>query len=179
MLIQIKKGAQFLAMPISVVFLNPIFHLAFLLAQGRHTQPGEAKTLENQKSRWKPMLPKALLTLTHCRGWGCLPNPCRNRAEVCRDSRYQDLPGCRAGLMPDSLGAVLAPPLWVRSQQLPSGGCSHSTEDPGCVFAPACIHRPRSTKAIRSAWVKSNCLDRQSHCLACFYVVTPEGSKTE
>lgn len=51
MLIQIKKGAQFLAMPISVVFLNPIFHLAFLLAQGRHTQPGEAKTLENQKSR--------------------------------------------------------------------------------------------------------------------------------
>lgn len=179
MLIHIKKGAQFLPRPISVFFFNPIFHLAFLLAPGRHTRPGDAKTLENQQSGWKPMLPQALRRPTHCGDSGYLPTPCRNRPEVCRDSCYQDLPCCRAGLTPDSLSTALAPPLWVRSRKLPSGGCSHSAKDPGCVFAPAYLRWLHSTKAIRSAWVKSYCLDWQSHRLLCFYMVRPEGSKTQ
>lgn len=56
------------------------------------------------------MLPKALLRPTHCGESGCLPTPRRNRAEVCCDSCYQDLPRCRAGLTPDSLSTTLVPP---------------------------------------------------------------------
>lgn len=165
MLIPNIKGAQFLPLPTSVVFWNQVFHLAFLLPQGRHTQFMQAKTPESQQSWWKPMLPKAFL-------W---PTPLRKGAQVCCDSWHQDLPSSWEGLVPDSASTELAPP--SLSQKLPSGGCSHSAKVLGSIFAPAHIRWRQSTKAIRNVWVKSYCLDYQSHHLPHFYVVTPEGSK--
>lgn len=169
MLIPNKKQPQFLPLPTLVVFFNQVFHLVFLLPQGRHSQSVQATTLENQQSWWKPTLPKAFLWPT--------PAGRGHRFAVTHGTRICQAPEQGWCLTQPAQSSL--PPLWVRTQKLPSGGSFYSAKDLRSIFAPAHICWRQSTKAIRSVWVKSYCLDYQSHHLTHFYVVAPEGSKTK
>lgn len=84
----------------------------------------QAITLENQQRWWKPTLPKAFL-------W---PTSCRKRAQVCCDSRHQDLPSSWAGLVPDSASKELTPRSLSQDSEIAKWGLLPQCQRPGKHF---------------------------------------------